>query len=69
MKKYDKSVFERYLKRDKELAKSYRNLAYAQKQLGNNKQAIENFRKALQIWPSFSKAKRELEELEKIISS
>ncbi|RLC52534.1 MAG: hypothetical protein DRZ79_01040 [Candidatus Cloacimonadota bacterium] len=64
LKKYDKSVFTEYTQHNKNLAKSYRNLAYAYKQLGNYEEAAKNLKKALRIWPSFSKARKELKALE-----
>jgi len=56
--------FTEYTQHNKNLAKSYRNLAYAYKQLGNYEEAAKNLKKALRIWPSFSKARKELKALE-----
>ena len=64
MKKYETSVFIKYLWKDKDLAKTYRNLAYAYRQIGDNEKAIASLRKALRILPSFSKARQELKMLE-----
>ncbi len=58
--RYDNSIFQRLLLRDREHAKNYYVLANAHALDGEYSEAADNYEAALKIWPEFSDAKKNL---------
>ena len=60
---FDNKIFDAMLKKDREIAKTYNFLGYAFHRNNQFKKARENYQIALNIWPNFEEAKKNLKEL------
>ena len=62
-KRFDNNIFEEMLKKDKEIAKAHNFLGYAYSMKKDFPQAIAHYQKALEIWPEFEDARKNLEKI------
>jgi len=60
---FDNKIFEAMLKKDREIAKTYNFLGYAHFMNNNFHDAKSNYEIALNIWPDFNEAKKNLKKL------
>ncbi len=60
---FDNKIFEAMLKKDREIAKTYNFLGYAHFMNNNFQEAKSNYETALNIWPDFVDAKKNLKNL------
>ena len=61
MEKYYSERFQKVLSKDKNLANIYNDMGFAYAMKDEMEKAIENFRKALKIWPASKRAKQDLQ--------
>lgn len=64
---YDMTVLRQMLEMDPEIAKTQNHLGYIAYRLGKEQEAVEHFRRSLQIWPGNPDARNNLQILEESI--
>jgi len=62
-KRFDNSIFDEMLKKDKEIAKTHSFLGYSYSLKKDFPKAIYHYQKALEIWPKFEEVRKNLEKI------